>query len=304
MPARNIWFDLHREDPGGIDVAVVGLPFDGGSSRRRGSGSAPARLREISRTSDPVTRRGRAVEGIRLRDFGDVADRDRAGKPLSQQAYLEAAGARLAGLPECRLTIPIGGDNSISIPAIREFAARHRGGAGIIWFDAHPDLFRSYDGNPDSHACALRRAMSLAGIPSERVLLLGTRSFSLEESEFIRAEAVPMITAAEWLGGSTREVAGRIGEWGRGLDAVYLAVDIDGFDAACAPGTGYPMPGGIDGEEFFLLLELLFADLPVRSLDITEISPPLDTNDRTSFLGVQIVLEALGALATPGGKGP
>jgi agmatinase len=74
-------------------------------------------------------------------------------------------------------------------------------------------------------------------------------------------------------------------------------VDIDGFDPASAPGTGYPMPGGIPAESFFQLQERLFARLPIRALDITEVAPPLDVNDITSFLGAQIVLETARLLA-------
>ncbi len=300
MPDRNIWFDLHREGPGPIDVAIIGMPFDGSSSRHRGAGEAPDRLREISRTADPITRWGDPIEGIRLRDFGDVESRDAAGKPVPQGDFLEAARKRIAGLPECRLWIGLGGDNSVSIPGIRTFAERHGAGAGIVWFDAHPDLFGSYDGNPDSHACALRRAMTLAQIPPARVLLLATRSFSTEENRFIRDNQILIITAHDWLKGTTEEVAGKILEWGRDLTAVYLAVDIDGFDASSAPGTGYPMPGGIGSEDFFSLLERICETLPVRAMDLTEIAPRLDTNDRTGFLGVQIILETLGAIGKAG----
>ena len=93
------------------------------------------------------------------------------------------------------------------------------------------------------------------------------------EAEFIENEGINMITAAAWRARGTERVAGTITGWMRDRDAVYLAIDIDGFDSSCAPGTGYPMPGGIDGESFFLLLDLLFAHLPIRVLDLNHGGP-------------------------------
>jgi agmatinase len=280
------------------DVAVIGLPYDGSASLKPGAAMAPARLREISRTSDPITRRGRIVEGVTLRDFGDVPVAGNGGRALSQRDYLEAVRARMETLPDRSFPIALGGDNSVSIPCLQAFARRHGPEAGVIWFDAHADLFETYDGNPDSHACALRRAMTLAGIRPERVVLVGTRSWSLEEMTFIGDQGIEWIGPADWPLGGEEDVSERIIDRLRGASAVYLSLDIDGFDPSCAPGTGYPMPAGIRTGDFFALQALLFEGLPIRALDITEIAPPLDLNDMTSFLGAQIVLETLGALAS------
>jgi agmatinase len=138
--------------------------------------------------------------------------------------------------------------------------------------------------------------MVLCGMEPRQVVLLGTRSFSSGEARFIRDQKIEMVTAADCSACPPEALAGRIARRLKGLSAVYLAVDIDGFDASCAPGTGYPMPGGPAAEVFFTILEKLFERLPIRAMDITEISPPLDTNDVTGFLGVQVVLEALGAM--------
>ena len=297
MPRRRHWFDLDDEAAARPDVAVLGLPWVGGANRRAGAALAPQRLRELSTTSDPNDRRGRPVEGLSLRDYGDVAPVDGAGRNLPWPEYVDAATARLAAIPREAFTLLLGGDNSVSIAGLTTFAQRHGRDCGVIWFDAHADLFESYDGNPDSHACALRRAMTLAGMPPSRAVLLGTRSLSHEERRFIADNGIAMVTASEWLASPAEAIAERVARRLAGCPAVYLAVDIDGFDASCAPGTGYPMPGGVQAETFFLLLERLFQRLPVRGMDVTEIAPPLDNNDVTAFLGVQVVLETLGALA-------
>lgn len=296
MKERRLWFDLHDDSCAQPEVSVLGLPYDGAVGFRAGAVGAPERMRQISRTSDPITRRGENLRGLTLRDFGDVEAVDGDGEPLPVRTYLEAARQRMEALPAGGFMLSLGGDHSVSIPALQVFASRHSKEAGILWFDAHADLFETYAGNPDSHACALYRALSLSGISPRRVVLLSTRSFSEEEARFIEQEQVLCITAAEWLQTSSKEVAARAAEHLQGTPAVYLSVDADGFDASCAPGTGYPMPGGVGSESFFAFMEEIFQQLPVRGMDITEVAPTLDSNDMTSFLAVQVVLEALGAL--------
>lgn len=299
MRPRRLWFDLHDASLTSPAAAILGLPFDGSASLKAGAAQGPARLRALSVTSDPVTRRGEDAS-VTVRDHGDVSAAA-GGGPLAQREYLDAALARLEALPRDAFVIALGGDNSVSIPCLQAFARRHDPRrCGVIWFDAHPDLFETYDGNPDSHACALRRGMTLGGIPPGRAVLLGTRSFSRQEAAHARSQGIEVITAARWLAEGPDKVAEAAAARLSGLDAVYLAIDIDGFDSSCAPGTGYPMPGGVGAEEFFRLHELLMERLPVRAMDITEIAPPLDTNDITGFLGVQIVLETLGALRRRG----
>ncbi|MFQ5701714.1 MAG: arginase family protein [Acidobacteriota bacterium] len=295
MRQRREWFDLHDDTLAEPDVAVVGMPFDASASRQVGASQAPARLRELSRTSDPITRRGQPVEGLTLRDFGDL--NTPAANNGSQPDYLAQAQTRLYNLPKSSFLLLIGGDNSISIAGIGAFMKRNGPDAGVIWFDAHPDLFEQYDGNPDSHACALRRAMTLSGLTAANAVMLGTRSFSREESRFIAESGIEMVSAADWLSSSTDAVFGRILRRLGDRSAIYLAVDIDGLDASCAPGTGYPMPGGVGSAAFFDLLDLLVERLPIKAMDPTEISPPLDTNDVTGFLGVQVILETLGGLS-------
>lgn len=298
MRERKLWFDLNDDSIADPDVAILGLPFDGNAIRRAGAAAAPERLRSISRTSDAITRRGRPIDGVTVHDYGDVAAAAASGRAASQPYLLEAA-ARLADLPPDSFVLALGGDNSVGVPCLQRFARLHGPRAGIVWFDAHPDLLASYDGDVDSHACALRRALTLSGLPTSRVVLLGTRSFSREEAQLIRDERIEVIPAAEWWSLGADDVTRRIVDRLEGSPAVYLAIDIDGFDSSCAPGTGYPMPGGPHSEMFFAVQERLFERLPVRAMHITEIAPPLDTNDATSFLGAQIVLETLGALAAP-----
>ena len=296
MRQRRRWFDLDDGTLTAPRVALLGMPYDGAVSLRAGAAAAPERIRAISRTSDPISRRGLRVS-VPLRDYGDAGARGTTGQPLSQLAWMAVARSRLRELPADAFQLVIGGDNSVSIPSIEAFAQRHGGDVGILWFDAHPDLFEAYDGNPDSHACALRRSMANSGLNGSQVVLLGTRSFAEEEVRFMEEQRIECITASDWLGSTADKVALRIIDRLKGFSAIYWAVDIDGFDPSCAPGTGYPMPAGVTAEAFFQLQERLFARLPIRAMDITEVAPPLDVNDITGFLAAQIVLETAWLLA-------
>jgi agmatinase len=290
VPRRTSWFDLEVTDDGDADLTIVGVPFDGSVSLRAGAADAPARMRQLSTTSDPVDRRGRVVRA-RVRDLGDVA----AGGADRARLFAEVR-RRVAALPGEPFVLGLGGDNSVSIPLLQAFADRHGADAGVIWFDAHPDLFERYDGDPDSHACALRRAIDLAGLSPGRVVLLGTRSYARLEVEYLAAHGIEPITAADWRAAGNAAVVARTRARLECCRAVYWAVDIDGFDAGIAPGTGYPMPAGVAAEDFFQVAEGLFAALPIRAMDITEIAPRLDVNDITTFLGIQIVLETAALL--------
>jgi agmatinase len=289
VPRRTPWFDLET-DAGDADLTIVGVPFDGSVSLRAGAADAPARMRQLSTTSDPVDRRGRVVRA-RVRDLGDVAP----GGGDRARLFAEVR-RRVAALPGEPFVVGLGGDNSVSIPLLQAFADRHGADVGVIWFDAHPDLFERYDGDPDSHACALRRAIDLAGLSPDRVVLLGTRSYARLEVEYLAAHGIEPITAADWRAAGNAAVVARTRARLERCRAVYWAVDIDGFDAGIAPGTGYPMPAGVAAEDFFQVAEGLFAALPIRAMDITEIAPKLDVNDITTFLGIQIVLETAALL--------
>lgn len=293
MPKRNRWFDL--DDPSALSpgVAILGVPFDGGVSLRAGAAAAPARMRALSRTADAITRKGKDLQGLVVRDFGDVALEDDEHDQNAQANLLAKVRERLLALPASAFWVLLGGDNSVSIAGIDAFVRRFGRNVGILWFDAHPDLFESYDDNPLSHASALRAPIQRHALDPSKVVLVGTRSFAREELAFIRQRNVRMVTAAEWYARPTEEVADAVRKRLGDCDAVYVAVDIDGFDAAAAPGTGYPMPGGVATERVFDLLDRVLETCPVAALDLTEVAPPLDLGDQTTFLALQVILETI-----------
>jgi agmatinase len=289
---RRAWGDLAAPDadPQTADLIVVGLPYDGGVSFRRGAAEAPARLREISRTADAATEEGEMIRSLRVADIGDLPPAGPA------HHYFETTAARLGELPADAFVLGIGGDHSVSIPLHRAAAARWKEPFGIVHIDAHPDLFEVYAGDRLSHACPLRRAAEMALVGPSRIVSLGIRSVSAVEMDYARRSGLRLITAKEIHRRGLAEAAAETARLLSGLKRVYLDVDIDGLDSSVAPGTGYPTPGGFTAREFFTLLDLLFDALPIRSMGLVEVAPPLDPNDMTSMLALQTIFEVMGRL--------
>ncbi len=289
---RRPWGDLAEAgaDPAAADLIVLGLPYDGGVSFRRGAAEAPGRLREISRTADAATEDGEAIRALKVADLGDLAPSGPA------HHYFETAAARLGDLPAEAFVLGIGGDHSVSVPLHRGAAGRWKEPFGIVHIDAHPDLFDVYAGDRLSHACPLRRAAEMPLVGPGRIVSLGIRSVGSEEVEYARRAGLRLVTAKEIARRGVRDVAAEVQERLRGVGRVYLDVDIDGLDSSVAPGTGYPTPGGFSAREFFDLLDLLFEGLPVSSMGLVEVAPPLDSNDMTSMLALMTVFEVMGHL--------
>lgn len=287
-----IWNGLHNpalklEE---ADVVVLGLPFDGATSFRKGAAQAPGRVRSISTHIPPTTEDGRLLTQLRVRDLGDI---EPAG--LTQEQYFErvsAAAERLFGR-----TIPffIGGDHSVSIPLLQAAAAVFPEPLGIIHLDAHLDLCEELDGNRLSHGCTHRRSLECPGIDLEHLFFVGIRSFEVQELQFLQGRRANIITARTLYEQGIDRIAAQICTGLGRCRHVYLSLDIDFLDPAAAPGTGTPKPGGFSTRDLFELLRHL-ARLPLIGMDVVEVSPPLDQNDITSFAAQRAITEMWGHL--------
>jgi agmatinase len=288
------------------DVVILGLPFEGSACYRLGTAEAPGRLREISSTSPLVSEVGDFVgpDLLRVRDAGDVAaEEGRTGDDVrrtyfgrvEQEAVRILKMGALAGRDAFLLSI--GGDHSVSIPLIRGFAAQFPEGFGLVNLDAHPDLFDTYEGSKLSNACPMRRALESGRLKPEHLLLLGTRSYNQVELDFMKEKGIRFVPAREIDKTGVDGVVELARERMAGLGNVYLSLDIDVADPACAPGTGAPVAGGLSSRQLLDLTRGLVQHLPVRAMDIVEIAPSLDPTNATIFLGLQIVFETLAVLA-------
>jgi arginase family enzyme len=183
------------------------------------------------------------------------------------------------------------------VPLIRAFAARAAAPFGLVHLDAHPDLFDTYEGSPLSHACPLRRALETGRLAPEHLLILGTRSYHPLELDFMREQDIRFVPAREVDRLGVDHMVALARERLAGVARVYLTLDIDVADPACAPGTGAPVAGGLSSRQLLDLTRGLLEALPVRAMDIVEIAPRLDPTDATLFLGLQLVFETFAVLA-------
>ncbi|HEU4400508.1 MAG TPA: arginase family protein [Candidatus Polarisedimenticolia bacterium] len=288
------------------DVAILGLPYDGGACWRGGAAEAPRRLRDISNTSPAISEEGYVVDQtlLRVRDLGDVAPNPGADPETVRKEYfarVERAVSdvfRMAALAgRNTFLLSLGGDHSVSIPLLRGFSSGFPEGYGLVSLDAHPDLFDSYDGSPLANACPLRRALDGSRLKPEHLLILGTRSYNQVELDFMKEKGIRFVPAREIERTGVAAAITLAKERLAGVGNVYLTIDIDVADPACAPGTGAPVAGGLSSRQLLDLARGLLESLPVRAMDLVEVSPPLDPTDATLFLALQILFETFAVLA-------
>ena len=164
-----------------------------------------------------------------------------------------------------RFVLMLGGEHSVSSPAIRSHAARHDERLTVLQFDAHADLRPQYEGSAHSHASAMARVLDVADVVG-----VGLRAVSQEEIEVAREhEGVTLIWADEmWSDDAWMERAlERLGP------KVYITFDVDYFDPSLVPSTGTPEPGGGDWYRTLKFLRRVFAERTVVGCDVVELAP-------------------------------
>ena len=287
-PHRELWSGL-CSDVAEAEVGVLGVPFDNATSFRKGACFAPAKIREITPHIAAATEEGESLVGLRVQDYGDVSI------DLNWERYFATVEAQAAHVLQHPLAIFLGGDHSVTIPLVAAFSRTVSGQFGVLHFDAHVDLADVFEGHRWSHACTERRVLELPNIESRHLVFVGIRSWMADELEFLAAHPeIPVHTARDVYRQGIEAVAETVTSQLSDVDAVYVTLDIDGLDPACAPGTGTPEAGGLSTRELLELLRVVFDRLPVRALDIVEVAPPLDHADVTSFAAAKVIYEAFG----------
>jgi len=289
QPERGIWSGLSETGDGQTEdatVGVLGIPFDGGVSFRSGAASAPARLRELSTHLSRCADEGQPLN-LSVCDYGNVP------VDLKWERYFQTVEERALDVTRHPFAIFLGGDHSVSIPLMKACDEAWDEPFGVVHFDAHPDLFDVYSGHRCSHACTQRRALELPGLEPERLVMVGVRSVAAEEWAFLQEQPeIPIYTARDCHRRGMESVATDVVKLLHDVRSIYVTVDIDGLDPAFAPGTGYAEAGGPSTRALLELVRRLCRELPVRAMDLVEVSPPLDHADITSFAALKVIYEA------------
>ena len=289
-------------DVGKFDAAIIGVPFDGGTTYRPGTRFGPQGIRRISALYTPYN----YELGVDLReqmtlcDVGDVftipANIEKTFDQISRAvAHVASSGA---------LPIILGGDHSIGYATVRGIAQCTSKRIGIIHFDRHADI-QEKDLDERMHTTPWYHATNLPNVPAINLVQVGIGGWQVPRAAVKEARArdttiLTMRDVEEMGVERTAEIALDIA-W-KDADAVYVSFDIDSVDCGFVPGTGWPEPGGFLPREALRLIGLVAAE-GICGLEVVEVSPPYDTSDITSLLATRVIVDALGTLVAHGKMG-
>ncbi|KYF75848.1 agmatinase [Sorangium cellulosum] len=281
-------------DLAGVDVAVVGVPFDGGTSYRSGARLGPRRIREAS-----VMLWGynnaldvKPLDVIEVVDYGDVNVIPPSLAETMANIEAEVGAALTAGAT----VLALGGDHSVTLPLLRAHARRF-GPLGVVHLDAHPDTWhREFDEHPYSHGTSFRRAIEEKIIDPSRYVQVGLRGPTPEavDWQWARERGVRAITMDDVAELGLPAVIRTMREVLRG--PIYVSLDVDAADPAFAPGTGTPEVGGFTSREMLRLVRGL-RGIELVGCDVVEVSPPYDHGDITAILAANLAFELLSLMA-------
>jgi agmatinase len=288
-PHRLPWSGLAVIGEAGAEIGILGIPFDGASSFRRGSAEAPDRIRSLTPHTAPFTEDGTPLAGIRLRDYGNV----KAG--VTWESLSTAVQEAASSVLRHRFALFLGGDHSVTIPLVTAAARTVEAPLGILHLDAHLDLMDTFEGLSWSHACTARRILDLPDVDPSLFAFVGARSWLGDERSYLADHPqMEVHTARDLSSRGIEATAAAVCARLQDAAAVYITIDVDVLDPAFAPGTGTPEAGGLSTRDLLEILRRAFRDLPVRALDLVEVSPPLDPSNVTSFAAIKVIYEALG----------
>ncbi len=279
----------------GFDVAIVGAPFDGLAGLDAGARWGPRAIRAAGIEHGPHLGAGiDAFERLRVVDFGDAPV-----IPFDAAASHRAIEATVAEVvAAATLPVVLGGDHSISLPAIGACAAAH-GPLGLIHFDTHTDTGDDELGVRVTHGTPMRRLVEDGAVDPGRYAQIGLRGYWPGEPEFDwqREHGISSfpIDAVRELG--IDEVIRRaVAVVGPG--PAYMTVDVDVLDPAFAPGTGTPEPGGLSSAELLAACRFGAEQLELVGADVVEVAPvAIGPRDPTALVGDRIVREILTGIA-------
>jgi agmatinase/guanidinopropionase len=276
------------------DVAIVGVPFDSGTSYRSGARFGPRAIREASLLLWGYNN-ALEVQPLKHLNVVDTGDVD-VIPPSIEDTYRNIQTETAALIDRGATLIALGGDHSISLPLLRAHQARY-GPLSLIHIDAHPDTWPSeYGGRPYSHGTPFRRAIEERLIRPGGYLQVGLRGPTTAAGDLDEARQLGarIVTFDEAAGLGMPRVIEIVRETVQA--PTYLSLDIDAADPAFAPGTGTPEVGGFTSHQLLTLLRGL-AGLEIVGFDLVEVSPPFDPAGITAILAANLAFEMLSLLA-------
>jgi agmatinase/guanidinopropionase len=284
----------------GVDVAMVGIPFDSGASNRPGTRFGPRKIREASLLLWGYNQvLGVApTEALNIVDYGDVST-----IAVDINATMKNITSEVNSILEKDVTVvALGGDHSISLPLLRAHTSKF-GPPAVIHFDSHPDTWDwEFKDQPYSHGTPFRRALEEELIDTSAYMQIGIRgptswANDLSNAREMGAKILTIDQVFEMgIPAVIAEMHATIGE-----RPVYVSLDIDSVDPAFAPGTGTPEVGGLTSYQILQLVRGM-QGLNIIGFDLVEVSPPYDHGDITAILASNLAFEFISLLALAQGS--
>ena len=254
-------------------LALIGIKFDENSSFMKGASDAPPQIRGAFRSEawNLTSENGTDLSGDSVFfDAGDI-------EPVSGSDMFSLIENSLVTLLNDDLApISLGGDHSITYPIIRAFARRFSN-LSILHFDAHPDIYRDFLGNPHSHASPFARIME--DKLATRLVQVGIRAFNAHQREQAQRYGVESIEMRNWRDDITLEFD----------SPAYISFDVDVLDPAFAPGVSHREPGGLSTRQVIDLIQRIKGN--VVGADIVEFNPRMDPLHVTGTVCAKLLKE-------------
>jgi agmatinase len=284
----------HTKELENVNAALVGVPFDQGTTNRPGTRYGPRAIRMASQNygiyfhlekgTFDLEHRKHVLQGVKFIDYGDVPilpTHTRSNMHMIHDTFKNIIDKDV-------FPVAFGGDHSITFPIIDAFEVP----LDIVHFDTHLDFLDNVANVKFSHSNPIKRASELENV--DNITQIGIRGFTDSESNY--EESVKygsqIITAEEVLKNGTGLILDQIPS----SDNIYVTLDIDVLDPSIAPGTGTPEPGGLS----YLQMRELITALPKKhniiGFDLVEVNPLFDPADITSQVAARLAFDFLGAV--------
>lgn len=281
-----------------IDIGLLGIPWDGGTTNRPGARHGPRQMRDFS----TMMRNIHHVSGLRPFELANCADLgDSPVNPIDLQDTLARVERFIGDIHQLGITpLSAGGDHLISLPILRVIGGED---CGMVHFDAHTDTWDRYFGESRyTHGTPFRRAIEEKLLDPHRMVQIGIRGalYTPEDKEWGLDQGIRVMEIEEvfdlGVEGVVQEARSIVGE-GR----VYVSFDVDVLDPVYAPGTGTPEVGGMTTAQAQGMIRGL-RGLDLIGADVVEVAPPFDPSGNTALVAVTIMFELLCLLAECRGR--
>jgi agmatinase len=294
-----ILFELinRNETPNDVNFVIFGVPSEATStSSRAGAKEGPSAIRKGFQYFSLLTEKGIDIFQKNIVDIGNVEVyptlmEETMGAIEDTILLIHAANSSVPAVP-----IALGGDHFITYPIVRTLL-KISPKFGLIIFDAHVDLYDMWLYKEKySHATVFHRILELPSVEKNDLLFIGTRDVDYEEAEFLKSNSINYVPSyslpQENFESFIQEKLESFHD--HNIENLYISIDMDALDPSIAPGTGYPIPGGLSYRQLWHCLQMIAREFKVIGFDVVEVCPTYDPSEITAITAARIITEFLG----------